>query len=350
MNYERRKLGSSGITVPVICLGTMNWGQQNTQEEAYEQLDYAVNERGIDFIDTAEVYPVPPDAAKQGRTETYLGSWLHKRGKRDDLIIASKIGASHDIRTRSIDTPPRYNRKNIRDAFEGSLKRLQTDYLDLYQVHWPERKTNFFGVRGFTHLIEEETTSIYETLEALSELVKEGKVRHIGVSNETPWGIMQYLHAAKEKGLEKIVSIQNQYSLLNRTFEIGLSEMTMKEDIGLLVYSALNMGVLSGKYLGGGKPEGARFTLYERNRDRYNPPHAQKAIQAYVDIAHTYDLDPNQMAIAFAMSRPFTTSVILGATSVEQLKTDIDSVDLKLTAEILDEIEKIHTTMPDLTH
>lgn len=350
MNMQKRKLGSSDLEVPVICLGTMNWGQQNTEQEAHAQLDYAITERGLNFIDTAEIYPVPPAADKQGRTETYIGNWLHKRGKRDDLIIASKVGASTVIRTRPIDNPPKYNRKNIRKALEGSLKRLQTDYLDLYQVHWPERSTNFFGVRGYTQLVKEETTAIEETLEALTELVKEGIVRYIGISNETPWGVMQYLNAANKNGLERIVSIQNQYSLLNRTFEIGLSEMVLKENIGLLVYSALNMGVLSGKYLQGAKPKGARFTLFERNGVRYNPPQAQRAIQAYIDLAGKYSLDPSQMALAFAISREFVTSVIIGATSVEQLKIDIDSAEVHLDKKVLGEIEKIHTAMPDVTH
>lgn len=347
---QKRRLGSSDLEVPVICLGTMNWGQQNTEQQAHEQLDYAIEERRLDFIDTAEIYPVPLESSKQGRTETYIGNWLKKRRKRDDLIIATKVAASNTIKTRSIDTPPKYNRKNIYEALEGSLRRLQTDYVDLYQVHWPERSTNFFGVRGFTQFVDEETTAIEETLEILTGLVKEGKVRYIGVSNETPWGVMQYLNAAKNRGLEKIVSIQNQYSLLNRTFEIGLSEMTMKEDIGMLVYSVLNMGVLSGKYLNGAKPDGARFTLYERSQLRYNPSHAQTAIKAYINLAKNYNLDPNQLAIAFAISREFTSSVIIGATSVEQLKIDIDSADLHLSRELLGEIEKIHATMPDVTH
>lgn len=349
-HMQRRKLGSSDLTVPVICLGTMNWGQQNTEQEAHEQLDFAVEEKGIDFIDTAEVYPVPPELSKQGLTETYIGNWLKKRGKRDGLILATKVAPSPVIKTRNIGQKSTLDKKSINEAIEGSLKRLQTDYIDLYQVHWPERDTNFFGKRGFTELVNEETTAIEETLEALTELVKQGKVRHIGVSNETPWGLMQYLNTAKEKHLEKIISIQNTYSLVNRTYEIGLSEITMKEQIGLLVYSALNMGALSGKYLNGKKPKGARFTFYERNAARYNPPQAQKVIQEYVDIAKENDLDPSQMALAFAISRPFVSSVIIGATSVEQLQTDIESADITLSQKVLQEIEDVHTHMPDLTH
>lgn len=346
---QSKKLGTSDLEVPIITLGTMNWGQQNTEAEAHEQLIYAVEERGLTFIDTAEMYPVPPEREKQGLTETYIGTWLHKRGKRDDLTIASKIAVGKEIGTRDTGPTPRYDRKSIRDAIEGSLTRLQTDYLDLYQVHFPERKTNFFGVRGYEHDEADSSTPIEETLDALGELVREGKVRYIGVSNETPWGLSEYLRIAKEKNLPRVVSIQNQYSLLNRTYEIGLAEMAIKENVGLLVYSALNMGVLSGKYLDGAKPAGARFTVTERNVARYNPPEAQAAIKKYVELARSYNLDPSQMALAFAISRNFVTSTIIGATSVEQLKADIDSADVHLSDEVLSEIEKIHTEFPDIT-
>jgi len=347
---QTRKIGSSDLEVPIICLGTMNWGQQNDETEAHKQLDYAVEERGLYFIDTAEIYPIPPETEKQGRTETYIGNWLKKRGKRDDLVIATKVGAAHYIGTRDTGPIPHYDRKSIREAIEGSLKRLQTDYNDLYQVHFPERKANFFGVRGYTERTHDTATPIEETLEALGELVKEGKVRYIGISNETPWGVAEYLRLSREKGLPRIVSIQNQYSLLNRTFEIGLSEMCIRENIGLLPYSPLNMGMLTGKYLNGNRPAGARFTLYERNNERYNPPHAQEAVKRYVQLAKDNGLEPVQLALAFAASRDFTASVIIGTTSVEQLKMNIDSAAVTLTPEILRGIAEIHTAFPDITH
>ena len=348
---QKHQLGSSDIMVTPICLGSMNWGQQCSEDDAHEQLDYAIDHAGINFIDTAEIYPVPPVPEKQGRTESYIGTWLAKRHDRDKLIIASKVApAATLIRTRDTGTPAVLTREKIRDAVHGSLSRLQTDYLDLYQVHWPERTTNFFGVRGVSSLVDESTTPILETLTALSELVDEGIVRAIGVSNETPWGLMQYLSGHEQRNLAKIVSIQNQYSLINRTFEIGLSEICLHENIGLLAYSALSMGVLSGKYLGGARPEGARFVRYDRNIGRYNPPHVQTAIQAYVDLAHTYDLDPSQMALAFVRQQAFTDAVIIGATSMEQLRTDIASADLTLSDEVIASINDIHLRMPDPTH
>lgn len=328
----------------------MNWGQQNTEAEAHEQLDYAVDERGLYFLDTAEMYPVPPETDKQGRTEQYIGTWLKKRGKRDDLIIATKIGAGQHIGTRDTGDVPRYDRKSIREAIEGSLQRLQTDYVDLYQVHFPERKSNFFGVRGYEHDPNDNSTPIEETLQALTELVQEGKVRYIGLSNETPWGLMKYLEAAEKHGFPKVISIQNQYSLTNRTFEIGLAEMSVKEQVGLLAYSPLNMGVLTGKYLGGQQPEGARFTLFERNRDRYNPARAQAATKLYVELAQAHGLKPEHLALAFVQSREFVASTIIGATSLEQLKSDIGSADIVLSDEVLKGIEEIHNKYPDVTH
>src|SRR5665213_2149674 len=346
---QMRTIGKSDLEVPIICLGTMNWGQQNTEVEAHDQLSYAITERGLNFIDTAEMYPVPPETEKQGRTETYIGNWLKKHGGRDKLIIATKTGAGRFMQTRHTGPVPNYDRKSIREAIDGSLQRLQTDYVDLYQVHFPVRKTNFFGVRGYSNDNNDRSTPLEETLDALGELVKEGKVRYIGVSNETPWGVNEYLRLAKEKSLPRIASIQNQYSLLNRTFEIGLAEIAIKEKLGLLVYSPLNMGVLSGKYLSGVKPAGARFTLFEHNIGRYNPPRAQEAIRQYVQIAQKPRLDPAQMALAFVVSREFVTSAIIGETSIEQLKTDIDSANIVLSEEILGEIEKVHSTFPDIT-
>lgn len=345
-----RKLGTTDIDVPVICLGSMNWGQQNTEADAHEQLDYALSQ-GVNFIDTAEVYPVPPEAGLQGRTETYIGTWLRKRGKRDDLVIASKVSPSNVIRTRPFKGDrPHLDRENIMAAIDGSLTRLQTDYLDLYQVHWPDRKTNFFGVRGVESIGDDpEAVPIEETLSALAEVIKSGKVRYIGLSNETPWGVTEYLRLAREKGMPRIITIQNQYSLTNRTFEIGLSEICLREKVGLLPYSPLAMGVLSGKYLGGARPAGARFTMYERNGARYNPPHAQEAVQLYVDLAKSAGLDPAVMALAFVNARQFVTSNIIGATSLEQLRADIASADVTLPQDVLDGISKIYATHPDPT-
>lgn len=344
---EKRTLGRTDIQVPAICLGTMNWGQQNTEAEAHEQLDYAVDERGVYFIDTAEIYPIPPTPELQGTTERFVGSWLKKRGKRDDLVLATKVAAAGFIRTRDVGDTPHLDRASIREAIEGSLSRLGTDYVDLYQIHWPERSTNFFGVRGYKHNAEETTTPILETLEALGELVKEGKVRHIGLSNETPWGVAEYLRLAEKENLPRIVSIQNQYSVINREFEAGLAEFAMREQVGLLAYSSLSGGVLSGKYLGGQQPAGARFTLTERNRDRYNRESLQEVIQAYVDLATKHGLDPVQMALAFVTGREFTTSTIIGATSVEQLKTCIDSGEMTLSEEVLADIEALHERYPN---
>jgi aryl-alcohol dehydrogenase-like predicted oxidoreductase len=347
---EMRTIPGTEVEVSSLCLGTMNFGQQNTEADAHEQLDYATS-NGINFIDTAEVYPIPPEKSKQGLTETYIGTWLAKRKNRGELIIATKVAASDIIRTRpaSKDGTMRLDREGILAAIDGSLERLQTDHVDLYQVHWPQRATNFFGVRGFEGPAKPGEVSIEETLEALAEVVKSGKARYIGVSNESPWGVMEYLRLAREKKLPRIVTIQNQYSLLNRTFEIGLSEICLRENIGLLPYSSLNMGVLSGKYLDGAKPAGARFTLYERNQARYNPPHAQLAIKRYIDIAKKAGMTPSQLALAFAQERTFTTSVIIAATKLEQLKEDMKVADMQLTDETMEAIKKVYTEIPDPT-
>jgi aryl-alcohol dehydrogenase-like predicted oxidoreductase len=343
---EYRKLGNTDIDVSVICLGTMTWGEQNTPEEAFEQLDYALTQ-GINFIDTAELYSIPPQARTYGRTEEIIGQWLAKRGKRDDIILASKIagpGESWIPHIRGGKT--RYNREYLRQAVDASLKRLQTDYLDLYQLHWPERSTNFFGRLGYEHNDEDTFTPLLETLEALEELRKEGKIRHFGVSNETPWGVMQFLQLADQHSLPRCVSVQNPYSLLNRTYEIGLAEISCREHCGLLAYSPLGFGVLSGKYLENRKPDGARLTLYP-DYTRYSNPQAVSATEHYASLARQHDLDPAQMALAYANSRPFLTSTIIGATSMEQLKSNIASIDLTLSDEILASIEDIHQQIPN---
>ena len=345
-----RKLGTTDLEVSVICLGSMNWGEQNTEKDAHQQLDYSISQN-VNFIDTAEIYPIPPNADSQGRTETYIGTWLRKRKKRDDLIIASKVvGRDPGLSYIRNGETPCFDKKNIRKGIEGSLRRLQTDYIDLYQLHWPDRNTNYFGRRGYVHDPKNKSVPIEETLSVMQELIQEGKIRHVGVSNETAWGIMEYLQLSREKKLPKIQSIQNPYSLIMREFETALAEISIKEKISLLVYSPLSMGVLSGKYLNGNFPPGSRYTYknyYQRNGARYNPQHAQPVIKKYVELAKKHGLDPAQMAISFAASREFVTSVIIGATSVEQLKADIGSIDIKLSDEVLQEIEAIHKEHPN---
>ena len=331
------------LSVSRICLGTMTWGEQNSQAQAHRQLDYAL-ERGVNFIDTAEMYPVPPRPETQGRTEAYLGNWLAARGNRERVVLATKVtGRSQELSYVREGTVC-LDRRNITQAVEASLKRLQTDYIDLYQVHWPDRQTNFFGRLGYVHR-EQDFVPIAETLEVLGDLVKAGKVRHIGLSNETPWGVMEYLRIAEDQGLPRVVTIQNPYSLLNRTFEVGLAEISHREGVGLLAYSPLAFGVLSGKYLEG-NPPGARLTLFDRFT-RYSNPQARAATQAYVALGRAHGLDPAQLALAYVNSRSFVTANIIGATTLEQLEADIDSIDLELPEAVLEGIEAIHTEHPN---
>ncbi len=339
---EYRKLGHTDLQVSLICLGTMTWGEQNSQEEAHEQLDYALA-HGVNFVDTAEMYPVPPRAETQGRTEAYLGEWLARRGNRQRVILATKVSGRSDAQGdwRHLRGGPRLSRDHIRQAVRDSLRRLQTDYIDLYQVHWPERTTNFFGQLGYRHRDQDDLVPIGETLEALTELVREGLVRHIGVSNETPWGVMQYLGEAERRGLARIVGIQNPYNLLNRSFEVGLAEMAIRERVGLLAYSPLAMAMLTGKYAGGARPPGARLTLFERFQ-RYSGPQAVAASEAYVELARRHGMDPGAMALAFVNGRDFVTSNIIGATNLSQLSANIESADMRLSEEVLAGIEEIH--------
>jgi aryl-alcohol dehydrogenase-like predicted oxidoreductase len=326
----------------------MTWGEQNTEAEGHAQLDAALT-AGVNFIDTAEMYSVPPRPETAGSTETIIGNWFKARQNRDKVILATKAAGPSRLLPQAAHIRggvSHFNRENLEAALHGSLQRLQTDYIDLYQLHWPDRSTNHFGRLGYSHEADEFTVPILETLEVLGDFVKAGKVRHIGVSNETPWGVSQFLQLAQSHNLPRIVSIQNPYSLLNRTFEVGLSEFAHREQVGLLAYSPLAFGVLSGKYLGGARPEGARLTLFERFA-RYNSPQAQAATQAYVDLARQYGLDPAQLALAYVNSRPFLTSNLIGATSLEQLATDIASIDVELPEEVLTAIEAIHTTYPN---
>ena len=344
---QYRTLGTSGLKVSALCLGTMTFGEQNTEQEAFEQLDHAVDQ-GINFIDTAELYAVPPRAETQGRTEAIIGHWLKKRGGRDRLIIATKVAGPAEW-AGHIRGGPRLNETHIRQAVEGSLKRLQTDYIDLYQVHWPERDTNFFGRLGYPPRPAEQRVDdpvpIEETLEVLDALVREGKIRHVGVSNETAWGVHRYLALAQSRGWSRIVSIQNPYNLLNRSFEVGLAEMAMEEQVPLLAYSPLAFGVLTGKYLNGARPEGARITLFPHYQ-RYSTPQAQAATECYVQLARQAGLSPAQMALAFVRQRPFTASVIIGATTMTQLRENVESVHVTLDETLLDAIELIHRQYP----
>lgn len=337
-----RELGKTGISVSEICLGTMTWGEQNTQAEAFAQMDYAVS-RGINFFDTAEMYPVPPISETQGKTEEYMGEWFRQSGRRQEIILASKAtgpGNTHIREGRPLD------RTAILEAVEGSLTRLQTDYIDLYQIHWPNRATNFFGKLGYQHSADDAEKHLHEILETLSELVQTGVIKAIGISNETPWGVMSYLKLAEQYGLPRIASIQNPYSLLNRTFEIGLAEMAIREDVGLLAYSPLAFGMLSGKYRNGARPVDGRITLFERFQ-RYSSPQAVAATEAYVALAERHDLTPTKMALAFVNSQTFLTSNIIGATTMAQLEENIDSVELELSKEVMDEIANIHKRIPN---
>jgi aryl-alcohol dehydrogenase-like predicted oxidoreductase len=341
-------LGRTGITVTKICFGTMTFGQQNTEAEAHEQLSYAIDERGINFIDTAEMYPVPPNPETQGRTESYIGSWLKARGKRDDLVLATKVsgpGRANPGTAHIRPAPVLLDRRNIRLAIEASLQRLGTDYVDLYQLHWPDRAVPTFGGTKYVHQ-PEIGTPIEETLSALGELVAEGKVRAIGLSNETPWGVMKFLEVAGRLGLPRVATIQNVYSLVSRLFELGLSEVALQEDVPLLAYSPLAGGTLSGKYVGGARPEGARMTMFSRFT-RYSTKAGVAAIEAYVKLARDAGLDPSQMALAFTAAQPFVAAPIIGATSMAQLKLDIDAFDITLSDDVLAGIEEIHTASPN---
>ncbi len=321
MKYNQ--LGSSDLGVSEICLGTMTWGEQNSESDAHQQLDYAVS-RGINFIDAAEMYPVPPKAQTQGRTEAYLGSWLKKQA-RDKLIVATKITAQGRGFGWVRGGPGPIGRKSIQEALDGSLKRLQTDYVDLYQIHWPDRYLPLFGNTFYDPSQERATASIEEQLEAFAGFVKAGKIRYLGLSNESPWGVLEFMRLARAKGLPMVASIQNAYSLLNRSFEAGLSEVTRREGIPLLAYSPLAFGHLSAKYLNGAKPAGARLTRFPPFGQRYDKPNVMPAVAAYAGLARKANLSAAALAIAFVRSRWFCASTIIGATTMDQLKEDIDA-------------------------
>ena len=344
---EYRPLGRTDLKVSAICLGSMTWGEQNTEAEGHAQLDYALD-RGVNFIDTAEIYSIPPRPETQGSTERIIGSWIASRRNRDKVVIATKVAGRGDMNwLRADGASTKLDAKNIACAVEGSLRRLQTDYIDLYQLHWPDRSLPLFGAGGtvYRRPSRRDETPIEETLAALDALVRAGKVRHVGLSNETCWGVARFLRAAEFGHGPRIVSIQNAYHFLNRTFEIGLAEFAERDQVGLLAYSPLAQGYLTGKYQRGARPPGARTTLFGRGQ-RYEKPGVEAAIDAYLALAREAGVDPAQLALAFVTSRPFVTSNIIGATTMAQLKTDLDSCELVITPEIerrIDEIHQLHS-------
>jgi aryl-alcohol dehydrogenase-like predicted oxidoreductase len=342
MNYK--KLGNTDIDVSTISLGTMTWGEQNTQKEGFEQMDYALNQ-GINFWDTAELYSVPPKEETFGHTEIIIGNWFKQSKKRSKIILASKVAGPMRAYLRGGGN--NYGIEKMTQAINDSLKRLQTDYIDLYQLHWPERNTNMFGRLGYEHKDKENWNKFEDVLGNLKKFVDEGKIREIGLSNETPWGVSKFLEISKEKKLPRMMSIQNPYNLLNRTYEVGLAEISIRDQIGLLAYSPLASGYLSGKYRNNQMPKNSRI---ERDGDfwtRYEKPNTNLAVEAYYEISKKYNLDLAQMALKFLEIQPFVTSVIIGATTMEQLKTDIESVNVKLNDEIIKEINEVQNIYPN---
>lgn len=338
-------LPNTDIKVSKICLGTMTWGNQNTEAEGHEQMDYAL-EQGVNFFDTAELYSVPASPETYGATEKIIGTWFKKTGNRDKIVLASKIAGGGDytahIRKGGI------NKTNILEAIDKSLERLQTDYIDLYQLHWPNRGVNVFGVRDFPHqTADQEAENFLELIETLNDLVKQGKIRTYGLSNETPWGTMKYVEACKKLGVAKPVTIQNSYSLIHRGYEVGMSEVSLRENIGMLPYSPLAQGILSGKYLGGKQPEGARGTLFPRFIARYKNEASEKAVKRYLEIAKKHDLTLSELSLAFVNQLPFVTSNIIGATKMDQLKENINSIHIDLSKEIIKEINGVHAEIPN---
>ena len=339
------KLGNTDLDVSLICLGTMTWGTQNTEKEAFEQMDYAVGQ-GINFFDTAELYAVPPKKETYGKTEEIIGNWLEQKKIRDKIILATKISGNGVSWIR--DGKNQYNEKSISEAIENSLKRLKTDYIDLYQLHWPERKANYFGKLGYLHKDEKEDWNDFEKiLSILNKFIKEGKIRYIGLSNETAWGLAKFLEISKIKKLPKIVSVQNPYNLINRSYEVGLAEISIREKTGLLAYSPLAAGYLSGKYRNKKMPKNSRMDLFFDFWPRYRTPHSQEAIEEYFKISEKNNIDFSQMSIKFIEIQPFVTSVIIGATKMEQLKMNIESVNVNLSDEIIKQINEIQKIYPN---
>jgi aryl-alcohol dehydrogenase-like predicted oxidoreductase len=343
---EYRNLGNTDVKVSAICLGTMTWGRQNTEAEGHEQMDYALD-YGVNFFDTAEMYAVPPTPDTYGKTETIIGTWFAKRKNRDKVILASKVAGPGLgwVRERGYQI----DRKNILEALDGSLKRLQTDYIDLYQLHWPNRGSYHFGqVWGYDpdpSNTDQVLNNFVEVLETLQDCIKSGKIRHVGLSNETAWGIMRFLRLSEDRGLPRMVSVQNEYSLLYRLHEPDLAEISVREKIGLLAWSPLATGMLTGKYAKGKIPEGTRWTMLRKHNQR-NTENAHLAVDEYLKVAKKHSLNPVQMALAFVTQKPFVTSNIIGATSMDQLKENLESSKLQLSAEVLQDIAAVRKKYP----
>ncbi|MCF6278807.1 MAG: aldo/keto reductase [Flavobacteriaceae bacterium] len=336
---------NTDLKISKICLGTMTWGNQNNEAEGHQQMDYAL-ENDVNFFDTAELYSVPATPETYGATEKIIGNWFKKTGNRDKVVLASKIAGSGPYTKHIRETG--FSKGAISEAINNSLKRLQTDYIDLYQLHWPERGVNCFGTRDYPfETSEKEAENHFEILETLQSFIKQGKIRHIGLSNETPWGTMQYLQTSKEYNLPRMATVQNSYSLIHRAYEYGMSEISMRENIGLLVYSPLAQGVLSGKYLNGKTPEGARGTLFPNFIARYKTPGAEKAVLEYQKLAKKNGLTLSELSLAFVNQLPFVTSNIIGATKMSQLKENINSININLSDEIIAEINEVHELIPN---
>ena len=341
MNYK--KLGNTDLNVSTICLGTMTWGEQNSEKEAFEQMSYAID-NGVNFWDTAELYSVPPKESTYGLTEEIIGNWFTKNKKRHEVILASKVAGPSRSYLR--DGQNSFVGKNLENALNNSLKRLKTDYLDLYQLHWPERNVNNFGKLGYTHK-ESKWNKFEDILINLKKFVDQGKIKYVGLSNETPWGVMNFMQLYKDKNLPRMMSIQNPYSLLNRSYEVGLAEVSIREQIGCLSYSPLASGYLSGKYRNGAMPKGSRIERDYEFWGRYRKPQSENAIEEYYKISKKYNLDMSQMAIKFCEIQDFMTSVIIGATTMDQLKTNIESVNIKFSNEIIEKINEVQKIYPN---
>ena len=339
-----KKLGNTNLNVSLICLGTMTWGTQNSEKEAFEQMDYSF-EQGVNFFDTAELYSVPPTAESFGKTEKIIGNWFKKKKNREKIVLASKVAGPGCEWIRGGGN--NFTEVKMQRAIDDSLKRLQTDYIDLYQLHWPERNTNAFGRLGYTHNDDKEWNKFEDVLDHLNKFIKDGKIRNIGLSNETPWGVSKCLGLAYEHRMPRMMSIQNPYSLLNRTYEVGLAEISIREKIGLLGYSPLASGYLTGKYRNNQMPKNSRL---ERDGDfwtRYDKPNTTKAVDSYFEIAKKNNIDFTQMSLKFCEIQPFVTSVIIGATTMDQLKTNIESVNINLSEEVINEINEVQNIYPN---
>jgi len=342
VNYK--KLGNTDIDVSTICLGTMTWGEQNTQAEGFEQMDYALSQ-GVNFWDTAELYAIPPKESTYGKTEEVIGNWFEKTKKRSEVVLATKVAGPGLDWIRGGGN--QYDEKNLNDAVNGSLKRLKTDYIDLYQLHWPERKSNFFGRLGYQHKDENDWNRFEDILNSFDKIIKSGKIRYVGLSNETAWGLSKFLEISKLNNLPRMMSVQNPYSLLNRSYEIGLAEVSIREKSGLLAYSPLAFGYLTGKYLNGKLPKNSRMEMFGNQFVRYKTNNGQLAVVKYNQIANKYGLNFAQMSLKFCELQPFMTSVIIGATTMDQLKTDIESVNINLSEEVINEINEVQKIYPN---